>query len=139
MMRRIFEQQVGLTEVRFRTPKQRHFNLIVFAEFDTILNAVKARENLDGYMVEQCLYSTVPKLRNGLVCDFAGDRPRNPPPTQPTSPPPGGSVPMLPTANGFKPMGQGFVPNARPAATAAVVITESADQNPKDTKQQIFM
>lgn len=70
-MRALFEMQEGLRECRFRTPKQRHFNLICFAEFDSIGSAVKARENLDGYMLPECHYSSVPKLRNGLVCDFA--------------------------------------------------------------------
>lgn len=135
LMRRIFEQQVGLTEVRFRTPKQRHFNLICFAEFDTIQNAIKARENLDGYMVEQCLYSTVPKLRNGLVCDFATMR--------------RGEylhrLPMLPLATGFQPavprlaapsLERTALLPANMAPTAAVVITSDTggqQKNPEDT------
>jgi len=70
-MRRLFKTHVGCGDVRFRIPKQRQYNLLCFAEFDTIANAVRARERLDGHMLEQC-HSSMPKLRNGLVCDFAG-------------------------------------------------------------------
>lgn len=139
VLRQVFEAQPGLIEVRFRTPKQRHFNLICFAEFDTIPNAIKARENLDGYMVEACLYSDVPKLRNGLVCDFAttkrffdtdgacrvvyigsknnSSRQHDNDMGMPMGP---NNLPMLPVATGFQPS----APTAGGLGpTAAVVIT----------------
>jgi len=150
VLRQVFEAQPGLIEVRFRTPKQRHFNLICFAEFDTIPNAIKARENLDGYMVEACLYSDVPKLRNGLVCDFAttkrffdtdgacrvvyigsknnSSRQHDNDMGMPMGP---NNLPMLPVATGFQPS----APTAGGLGpTAAVVIT--ADDQEKLKQEQ---
>merc|ERR1711964_939420 len=60
-------------EACFRTSKHRQHNVLRFAEFDTIANAERARERLDGHMLEQCHYSSVTKPRGGLVCDFAKD------------------------------------------------------------------